>query len=86
MPSASVDGATVSTALSAGRAGRRDVAPVRAAVARQVDETVVGSGPNLTFVARGCLDVENRSVVLRAGLVLSHRILRRLAASTCRSA
>ena len=59
------------------RALRRDVAPMLAAVARQLNQPVVGSHPNLATRTRRALDVEDGVAVLGARHVVSDRSARR---------
>ena len=56
-----------------GRLGGRDVAPGRAAVARDVHQPIVGAGPEDAALVRRLGEGEDRAVVLGAGIVLGDR-------------
>ena len=60
------------------QAGRGDLLPVGAAVAGEVDQPVVGAGPEQPLPVRGLDEGEDRAVVLGAGGVLGDRAAGRL--------
>jgi hypothetical protein len=59
-------------------AGRRDVVPLRAAVARHLHESVIRADPDLAPGERRAFDIENRIGILGTGDVERERAARRL--------